>query len=125
MAGRSGLRKLVGMGGTAAMAYFLASDQGAARRADVEQRVSARVDRGKGAVEDQAGSAASKAQGVAERVAHPQVGQAPVEDDATLARKVETEIFRDSDVPKGDIVVNAERGRVVLRGEVPSEDMGS
>ena len=44
-------------------------------------------------------------------------------DDVTLARKVETEIFRDDSVPKGQINVNAEYGRVVLRGEVESEEM--
>jgi osmotically-inducible protein OsmY len=38
--------------------------------------------------------------------------------DATLARKVETEIFRDQNVPKGQINVNAEDGVVYLRGEV-------
>jgi gas vesicle protein len=44
-------------------------------------------------------------------------------DDVTLARKVETEIFRDADVPKGQIDVNAQEGVVQLRGEVPSPDM--
>ena len=44
-------------------------------------------------------------------------------DDVTLARKVETEIFRDADVPKGKINVNAENGKVVLRGEVDSTEM--
>jgi osmotically-inducible protein OsmY len=39
-------------------------------------------------------------------------------DDVTLARKVETEIFRSAEVPKGQINVNAENGVVVLRGEV-------
>ena len=36
----------------------------------------------------------------------------------TLALKVETEIFRDADVPKGQININAENGKVILRGEV-------
>jgi len=44
-------------------------------------------------------------------------------DDVTLARKVETEIFRDADVPKGQIDVNVQHGVVQLRGEVPSPDM--
>jgi osmotically-inducible protein OsmY len=44
-------------------------------------------------------------------------------DDVTLARKVETEIFRDADVPKGQIVVNAQEGVVQLRGEVPDVQM--
>jgi gas vesicle protein len=44
-------------------------------------------------------------------------------DDATLANKVESEIFRDAEVPKGQINVNVQEGVVQLRGEVPSEDM--
>jgi len=44
-------------------------------------------------------------------------------DDVTLAHKVETELFRDPKVPKGQISINAQRGLVQLRGEVPSADM--
>jgi hypothetical protein len=39
-------------------------------------------------------------------------------DDVTLARKVETEIFRPDNAPKGKIDVNAVDGVVSLRGEV-------
>ena len=39
-------------------------------------------------------------------------------DDVTLARKVETELFRPPDAPKGQISVNAQHGMVELRGEV-------
>ena len=38
--------------------------------------------------------------------------------DPALARKVESEIFRAADAPKGDVVVNVEGGVVYLRGEV-------
>ncbi len=44
-------------------------------------------------------------------------------DDVTLARQVESELFRGADVPKGAINVNAENGKVVLRGEVDSPQM--
>ena len=44
-------------------------------------------------------------------------------DDATLAHKVESVIFRGADVPKGQILVNAQHGVVQLRGEVPSQDI--
>ena len=44
-------------------------------------------------------------------------------DDARLTEKVKSEIFRDPEVPKGQINVNAEYGKVILRGEVESEDM--
>jgi hypothetical protein len=39
-------------------------------------------------------------------------------DDATLAHKVESILFRDREVPKGRISINAERGTVFLRGEL-------
>jgi len=42
----------------------------------------------------------------------------PDYDDVTLARKVETEIFRPADAPKGHVDVNAVDGVVELRGEV-------
>jgi hypothetical protein len=44
-------------------------------------------------------------------------------DDATLAHKIETEIFRDPDVPKGEINVNVQEGVAQLRGEVATPDM--
>ena len=49
--------------------------------------------------------------------------QAPQPDDVTLARKVETEIFRDTDMPKGKINVNVEDGVVYLRGELEQPDL--
>lgn len=44
-------------------------------------------------------------------------------DDVTLARKVETEIFRPADAPKGSVNVNVESGVVVLRGEVERPEL--
>lgn len=38
--------------------------------------------------------------------------------DPALARKVESEIFRAEDAPKGSVNVNAENGVIYLRGEV-------
>ena len=46
-------------------------------------------------------------------------------DDATLTDRIQSTIFRDDSVPKGDLNVNVERGIVVLRGEVPDEAMRS
>ena len=48
--------------------------------------------------------------------------QAEPPNDVTLAHKVETELFRSDDIPKGQINVNAQDGVIQLRGEVP-EDM--
>lgn len=60
----------------------------------------------------------SDAFGLVQRTRHlrsePKVGM----DDVTLARKVESEIFRDADSPKGDVDVNVVDGVVYLRGQV-------
>ena len=42
-------------------------------------------------------------------------------DDVTLARKVETELFRPADVQKGSISVNVNDGVVELRGELTDQ----
>jgi osmotically-inducible protein OsmY len=55
----------------------------------------------------------------------PGAGREPAEErlnDPALARKVESEIFRDGDVHKGDISVNAEYGVIYLRGQISDPD---
>jgi osmotically-inducible protein OsmY len=42
-------------------------------------------------------------------------------DDNTLKAKVETEIFRDADAPKGDVAVSVVNGIVELRGQVVAQ----
>jgi hypothetical protein len=44
-------------------------------------------------------------------------------DDATIARKVESTIFRDLDVDKGEVIVNVDEGVVSLDGEVRTPDL--
>jgi osmotically-inducible protein OsmY len=56
----------------------------------------------------------------------PGAGPEPVEErlnDPALARKVESEVFRDDALPKGSISVNAEYGVIYFRGEVPSREV--
>jgi osmotically-inducible protein OsmY len=50
-------------------------------------------------------------------------GEQPMPNDAALAEKVETVLFRDPHVPKGSLNINAEEGVVILRGEVPDVPM--
>ena len=85
----------------AALAYFFDPDNGRRRRKELIKRA--------GKSFRQAGKPAGDA------AAQP--------DDVTLARKVETEIFRDTDVPKGKINVNVEDGVVYLRGELEQPDL--
>jgi hypothetical protein len=54
----------------------------------------------------------------------PQASRRPKDlDDVSLARKVETVIFRDDSIPKGSIDVNAADGTVWLRGEAKTPEM--
>jgi osmotically-inducible protein OsmY len=58
-----------------------------------------------------------------EKATHLSEEEKPQPDDVTLARKVESEIFRGADVPKGQINVNAVDGVVYLRGELEQPDL--
>lgn len=44
-------------------------------------------------------------------------------DDATLAQKVQSEVFRPEDAPKGSVDVNVVEGVVQLRGEVQRPEL--
>jgi osmotically-inducible protein OsmY len=106
------------MGLGALIAYFFDPQNGRSRRAEARQRVPAMFRRTTAKAGQAASSASSQATAVKAKAAHRKEAEKPQPDDVTLARKVETEIFRDADVPKGKINVNAENGKVVLRGEV-------
>src|SRR5947199_6082033 len=101
----------------AALAYFFDPDNGRRRRKIAVDKAG-KYFRKAG---QQAQGAAVQAQGLKERATHLSEQEKPQPDDVTLARKVETEIFRGADVPKGQINVNAEDGVVYLRGEVETD----
>jgi osmotically-inducible protein OsmY len=111
----------VGLG--ALIAYFFDPDNGHRRRALARDRIPALFRRSTQSVEKAAQSVTSEAKATKAKVTHRKEAEKPQPDDVTLARKVETEIFRDADVPKGQINVNAENGKVVLRGEVEKPAM--
>ena len=108
----------------AAAAYFLDPDNGARRRNVARDWTMARLRRGADEVQRKAQYAQGVATGVAHRAKDP---TSAIEDgaqvnDATLARKVESIIFRAPDAPKGKVSVNVEDGVVYLRGELESRD---
>jgi len=119
-------RMLVLVGGAAAgalLAFFFDKDNGRRRR-------KLAVDRTRGFFNRRARQAAragravvAEAHGAAMKATHLREKPKPQPDDATLARKVETEIFRPADAPKATVNVNAENGVVYLRGEVPRPEL--
>lgn len=103
----------------AALAYFFDPDSGRRRRklaADKAGKLFRRAG-------SQAQDVTAQAEGLKQKAMHLEEEPKPQPDDVTLARKVETEIFRDADVPKGQINVNVEDGVVYLRGELAERDL--
>src|SRR5436190_14192087 len=103
----------------AALAYFFDPDNGRRRRklaADKAGKFARRAGR-------QAQDTKAQAQGLKEKATHRSEQEKPQPDDVTLARKVESEIFRAAVVPKGQINVNVEDGVVYLRGELEQPDL--
>ncbi|MGH3081266.1 MAG: BON domain-containing protein [Gaiellaceae bacterium] len=118
------MRKLLGLVGLgAALTYFFDPQQGRGRRAQARDRIAAffrsRVRQG----ERISRAASAEAEGLVQKAKHLQEEPKPQPDDVTLTRKVETEIFRDAEIPKGQINVNAENGKVYLRGEVGKPEL--
>lgn len=118
------MRKLVTYAGLGAgLVYFFDPQQGRRRRVMARDRIVAFFRRQLRQGGQIAGSASSQATALKQKATHRKEEPKPQPDDVTLARKVETEIFRDAEVPKGQINVNAENGTVYLRGEVGQPEL--
>lgn len=112
------LRYLIaGAAGLAAM-FFLDPDRGKRRRAMLRDRAAGTGRRVGAITERTQRKVARDAHGISQKVAHPGMTQDEPPNDATLAQKVMTELFRDPHIPKGSINVNAENGVVQIRGQV-------
>ncbi len=104
--------------------FFLDPHNGARRRHVARDRAAALVRARKRDAGRKARYAAGVAQGAAYRAGRAASSgpEPPRPDDVTLARKVETEIFRPADAPKGAVDVNVDDGVVFLRGTLDDKD---
>lgn len=112
-----GLSFLAGAAVGAAATYFLDPQGGARRRHETRDKAVSAVK----STASEAATATRHAAHVAQGAAASATPSKPTEvtgSDVALARKVESEIFRAADAPKGAVSVNAENGVVFLRGEV-------
>lgn len=101
----------------AALTYFFDPDRGRSRRIRAKDRTLATFRRIGRRTQRLGRATGAETYGLWQKATHRTPAD-PEPDDATLAHKVESEIFGDPNVPKGKINVNAEDGVVVLRGEV-------
>jgi osmotically-inducible protein OsmY len=106
----------------ALLAYFLDPNSGARRRNTLRDRTAAFFRTGSRGAARAGRGVAAEAYGVSQKVQH--LREEPKDfDDATLADKIRSEVFRDQDIPKGNINVNVQDGVVQLRGEVPQSEL--
>jgi hypothetical protein len=102
------------------LVYLLDPERGRRRRNMLRDRVLARMRRlvrgGRGMWR----GAAAETYGVSHRIVHLVPRSTEVADDETLCQRVESQLFRDRHIPKGDLNINCEHGMVILRGELDS-----
>jgi osmotically-inducible protein OsmY len=110
---------VAGAGIGAAAAYFLDNESGNRRRKLAADKAGRFKREGAGTVQGAAQAAGAQAKGVAAKAQHMATGgdSAPG-DDNTLKSKVQSEIFREADAPKGSVEVTVVNGIVELRGQV-------
>ena len=119
--GALGIGVIAGATG-AFVAYITDPQRGKARRAQLTDQGAAAVRSASRHVERALRAVTSTAEGKIEAMTRGGTRVAPT-DDVTLRDRAESILFRDADVPKGSINISAERGILVLRGEVPDAKM--
>ena len=110
--------------GGAALAYFMDPQNGRRRRHVTRDRAVSLARHGVRRGRKLVHHVSSDARGYVERARNSGASEEQL-DDATLVDKVESIVFRDRDVPKGQINVNAENGVIFLRGQVDQPELVS
>lgn len=111
------LAVLAGALAGAAAVYFFDPQQGRARRAQFVDWSGARLRRGWRAVDQMRSRAGSTAAAFPQRMVSLRSGPRPA-DDLTLRDRVESEVFRNAELPKGQINIDVESSVVTIRGQV-------
>jgi osmotically-inducible protein OsmY len=104
----------------AAAAWFLDPNDGTRRRNVLRDKSMKYARKGKDQAAGKATYAASTVKGKATAAA-PGTSREPAEErlnDPALQAKIESEVFREADIPKGQVSINVENGIAWLRGEV-------
>lgn len=102
--------------------YFFDPVSGSRRRNTAMDKLSSSLGSGSRFTGNTFTSVANQAQGMVRETVSRQPDN-PAPDDNTLRDRVESELFRDPAIPKGDLNVFVVSGIVDLRGELPSQDM--
>jgi hypothetical protein len=105
---------------TGMLVFFMDPERGRRRRNMARDRLRARMRRMGRGMRNTWRGAAAETQGVSHRIVHLVPRQTDVADDETLRQRVESQLFRDRHIRKGELNINCEHGMVILRGELDS-----
>ncbi|HEV8230422.1 MAG TPA: BON domain-containing protein [Candidatus Limnocylindria bacterium] len=101
--------------------FFLDPERGRYRRNVTRDRFAGSARDASDELERAGKRVAAEAYGAKQKLTHLN-SEEPPENDAVLKHKVMSELFRDPDIPKGDINIDAVDGVVHLRGQVDRPD---
>lgn len=108
----------------AALALLFDPARGRGRRAQLVDRVRGGIRGGQRRADRTVRGVRARANAVAARSSAAMRQRASDDvNDATLAERVESELFSDQTIPKGALNINAENGIIVVRGELPDAEM--
>ena len=114
---------LAGAGVGYLAAYLLDPERGRSRRTEIARRLGGIGLEANRMAQRTTVRATDKASGIKSRVLS-RTGSAET-DDLTILDRVESEVFRDPAIPKGDINVMVVEGKAVLRGQVEEPQIGA
>ncbi|HKR97985.1 MAG TPA: BON domain-containing protein [Candidatus Dormibacteraeota bacterium] len=114
----------IGFAAGAVAAALLDPERGRARRAELRDRAGGVMRRTVRQTQRGVRRAESELYGATQKLQHLQPEDEFPSDDRLLDR-VQTELFRDPGVPKGQINISVEDGTVVLRGHVSDDSLRS
>ena len=116
--GPARLPVLTGAIAGAAAVYFFDPERGRARRALFADWAGARLRRGWRAVNQISARTSNSAAAFPQRMVQLRSMRPRPADDLTLRDRVESEVFRNPDLPKGQINLDVKSGVVTIRGQV-------
>jgi osmotically-inducible protein OsmY len=108
---------------SAMLVYFMDVERGRRRRHMLRDRFMARLRRMSRGLARTWRGATAETYGVSHRIVHLVPRQTDVADDETLRQRVESQLFRDRHIPKGELNITCENGTIILRGEPASHSM--
>jgi len=118
--GLTAILLIVSAAAGAVAAFFLDPERGRGRRIQTANQLAGLGRRAGRRVGRWARYATSTVGAVGERIQYRTTDYRPA-NDATLAAKVESQLFRDPSIPKGRMNINVENGVVILRGTADSD----